>query len=131
MESSFSIVLRAYAPVFPSEDRRKVLAAVSNVLGDCAFAVEDGDNVLVKSTDPACLRKVKEQLRDRHVRDAAKRLMLRLREGDRLKLLLNKQAAFAGVVAMCTTQTEPPLGAIRVEIDCDRPVELVDWLTAH
>ena len=56
--------------------------------------------------------------------------MLRLCEGKRLNLLLNRQAAFVGVIALCTSQTESPLGAVRMEIDCDTPDKLIDWFTA-
>jgi len=118
--------------VSPSEDRAKVLTAVRNVLGDCEYSVEEGEgDVHVSSEDFGCLQKIHDQLRDRRVRDAARRLMLRLREGNRLNFLLNRQAAFVGVVSMCTGQTESPLGAITVEIECDRPDELIDWFTAH
>jgi predicted RNA binding protein with dsRBD fold (UPF0201 family) len=46
-------------------------------------------------------------------------------------LLLNRQAAFAGVISLCTTQMESPLGPITMEIESEKPDALIDWLTAH
>jgi predicted RNA binding protein with dsRBD fold (UPF0201 family) len=102
------------------------------VLGDCDYAVEEAESALrLRSTSQKCLQKLHDQLRDRHVRDAARRLMLRLLEGDTLNLMLNRQAAAAGVLALCTTATESPLGPIRLEIVSDSPQKLIDWLTAY
>jgi len=61
------------------------------VLGDCAYTVDEGENsIRLSSNSPRCLQKLHDQLRDRHVRDAARRLMLRLLEGDLLSLMLNR-----------------------------------------
>lgn len=102
------------------------------VLGDCDYTVEEGEtSIRLSSSSPRCLQRLHDQLRDRHVRDAARRLMLRLLEGDTLSLMLNRQAAAAGVLALCTTATESPLGPLRLEIESDAPQTLIDWLTAH
>jgi predicted RNA binding protein with dsRBD fold (UPF0201 family) len=120
------------ASVAPSEDPQKVLAAMRQVLGDCEYNVEEDENsIRLSSGSPRCLQKLHDQLRDRHVRDAARRLMLRLLEGDLLSLMLNRQAAAAGVLALCTTATESPLGPLRLEIESDSPQKLIDWLTAY
>jgi len=102
------------------------------VLGDCDYTVDEGErSIRLISSSPRCLQKLHDQLRDRHVRDAARRLMLRLLEGDTLNLMLNRQAAAAGVLALCTTATESPLGPLRLEIESDAPQKLIDWLTAY
>lgn len=120
------------ATVSPSEDPQKVLAAMRQVLGDCDYSVEEREtSIKMSSNSSRCLQKFHDQLRDRHVRDAARRLMLRLLEGDTLKLMLNRQAAAAGVLALCTSATESPLGPLRIEIVSDAPEKLIDWLTAY
>src|SRR5712664_2708371 len=102
------------------------------VMGDCDYTVDESENsIRLRSSSPLCLRKLHDQLRDRHVRDAARRLMLRLLEGDTLSLMLNRQAAAAGVLALCTAATESPLGPLRLEIERDAPQKLIDWLTAY
>jgi predicted RNA binding protein with dsRBD fold (UPF0201 family) len=120
------------ASVAPSEDQQKVLAAMRQVLGDCECSIDVGEiSIRMRSSSPRCLQKLHDQLRDRHVRDAASRLMLRFLEGNTLTILLNRQAATAGVIALCTTATESPLGPLTMEIESDKPQKLIDWLTAY
>ena len=125
-----SVGLRA--TVSASEDPTKVLDAMRAVLGDCEYSVEERpDFIRLRSSSPRCLQKLHDQLRDRHVRDAARRLMLASLEGDVLPLRLNRQAAAAGVLALCTSAIESPLGPINMEVETDSPQQLIDWLTAH
>ncbi len=132
MEDSPAVVIVLHAAVSPSEDPAKVLAAAQNVLGECAHSVEEGEaGVTLRSADLNCLRKVHDQLRDRHVRAAANRLLLRMRDGRRVTVLLNRQAATAGVVALCTSATESPLGPLVLEIESDNPERVIDWLTVY
>jgi predicted RNA binding protein with dsRBD fold (UPF0201 family) len=132
LEGSFKIKLCVRASISPTEDRDKVLTAARNIIGDCTCSLEEGEGeISISSDDARCLQRVHDQLRDRHVRDAARRLILRQRVGDRLNMLFNRQAAFAGVISLCTSEMESPLGPISMEIDCERTDELVDWFTAH
>ncbi len=124
--------LELRATVSPSEDPRKVLAAMRQVLGDCDYAVYEGPtSIRLHSTSSHCLQRLHDQLRDRHVRDAARRLMLASLEGRVFLLKLNRQAAAAGVLALCSNAVESPLGPINLEIATDDPQQLLDWLTAH
>lgn len=132
MEDSGGVTIALHASVSPSEDPAKVLEAAKNVLADCAYEVDEvRDGFTLRSRQRACLQKVHDQLRDRHVRDAANRLLFRMREGRRLTILLNRQAAAAGVVALCTSATESPLGPLVLQVECDDPDTLIAWLTAY
>ena len=132
MESNFKIKLRVRARVSATDDRVKVLAATRNIIGDCDCSLEEREGeVNISSEDVRCLQRVHDQLRDRNVRDAARRLILRQRVGDTVNMLFNRQAAFAGVVSLCTSEMESPLGPIAMEIDCERSDDLIDWFTAH
>ena len=132
MEASLAVTISLHAAVSPSEDPAKVLAASRNILGECAYSVEEGDGmVALRSKELTCLQKIHDQLRDRQVRGAANRLLLRMRDGRRVTMLLNRQAATAGVVALCTSATESPLGPLVVEIETNNPDRLIDWLTAY
>ncbi len=103
---------------------------MTNLLGECAFILEEGgDELRIASEDRGCLGRIHDQLRDRHVRSAARRLMLkqgRLENG--LRLLFNRQAAFVGVVSLCSDGLESPLGPIIMEIESQDPDQLIDWL---
>lgn len=116
--------------VSPTEDRSKVLIAATNILGECGYAVEERDDfIFIRSSDFGCLRKIRDQLRDRHVRDAARRLLVKNREGSRVSLMFNRQAAFAGVIAVVSSGEESPLGPVTLQIECGRMDELIDWLS--
>jgi len=120
------------ASVSPSEDPERVLAAMRNVLGGCEYRVERSPDSIVLSSDSIrCLQKVQDQLRDRRVRDAARRLLLRGQDGETLRLLLNRQAAAAGVIVVCSSELESPLGPLFLEVQTHDPQGVIDWLTAH
>ena len=132
MATDLKLRVQLSASVSPSEDPRKVLAAMRNVLGACEYLVEESPDSIVLSSDSiTCLQKVHDQLRDRRVRDAARRLLLRGQEGETLRLLLNRQAAAAGVMVVCSSELESPLGPLFLELQSHDPQGLIDWLTAH
>jgi predicted RNA binding protein with dsRBD fold (UPF0201 family) len=102
------------------------------VIGDCEYSVDQAaTSIRLRSDSSRCLQKLHDQLRDRHVRDAARRLMLASLEGTVLPLKLNRQAAAAGVLALCSNAVESPLGPLNLEIETNAPERLIDWLTAH
>jgi predicted RNA binding protein with dsRBD fold (UPF0201 family) len=132
LEASGALTITLHASVSPSEDPAKVLGAARNVLPDCAYEVDEVQGgFTLRSNERACLVKIRDQLRDRHVRAAANRLLLRMRDGGRLTVLLNRQAAAAGVVALCTAATESPLGPLVLQVECDNPDAIIEWLTAY
>jgi len=127
-EPAGSFSLQAH--VSPSEDPLKVKRAVEEVAGE-ASAVVEGKRIVLSSESLHLLGHLREQLRDRHVRSAARRLMLAGNEGEKTTLMLNRQAAAAGVVALCGTPEESPLGPIYLVIRAKKIEEAIDWLTAY
>ena len=120
------------ASLSPSEDPSKVLAAAKNVFGECPTHVEQSQYaVKLTSEQIDCLQKLHDQLRDRRVRGAARRLLLRSMEEKKLSLLINRQAAFVGILSLCSAEKESPLGPIFLEIHSDAPEKLVDWLASY
>jgi predicted RNA binding protein with dsRBD fold (UPF0201 family) len=101
-----------------------------SVIGAAERSVRAGrSSVTVTSEDQRSLDVLKEQLRDRHVRSAARRLAMRGGEGKKLKLMINRQAAFVGVLALCASPAESPLGPIYLTVETDGREQLVAWLT--
>lgn len=103
-----------------------------NVLGECQCA-EAGTSSLVRLTsdDWHCLQKFHDQLRDRKVRDSARRLLFRRRDGDGVSLLLNRQAAFKGIAVLCDQEDESPLGPLVLTLRSRELDRIIDWLTVH
>ncbi len=124
--------LALLAPVSPSEDPAKVLQAMKNVVGEAHCDITtDSDSARLVTEDSRALVHVRDQLRDRHVRSAARKRMLLKRSGHSTSLMLNRQAATAGVVALCGSPDESPLGPIYLTLESEKIDAVVDWLTAY
>jgi uncharacterized protein len=66
--------------------------------------------------------------RDR-IRAAARSVLRRSVDGNRIVFFLNKQAAHAGHVSFSAPEGESPLGPIQVTVETENPEKLIDWLT--
>jgi predicted RNA binding protein with dsRBD fold (UPF0201 family) len=60
--------------------------------------------------------------------DAARRVLSKGLQENTLTFYLNKQVAYAGHISFSQSMGESPLGPIHIEIQCDRPQELIEWL---
>jgi len=119
------------AKVSPSEDPAKVLQAMKNIVGEAQCDVAtDSHSERLATEDPRALVRIRDQLRDRHVRAAARKQMLLKNLGRSTSLMLNRQAATAGVVALCGSPEESPLGPIYLTLETEEVDAVIDWLTA-
>jgi len=118
------------ANVSPSEDPSKVVGALQNIVGALQGAMKNGDAVLT-TKDIRAVSHIRDQLRDRHVRSAARRQLLFNSKGRTTFMMLNRQAAAAGVVAICGSAEESPLGPIYANVESDDLTAVIDWLTAY
>ena len=82
-----------------------------------------------RSNQIESLSMVYEQARARRSVSVLRRMLLNNLERNTTFLLLNKQAAAAGVVALVDRENESPLGGIRIEIQCQPIQQVIDWLT--
>jgi predicted RNA binding protein with dsRBD fold (UPF0201 family) len=55
--------------------------------------------------------------------------LLEHQEGHSLRLLLNRQAAYVGIVALCSAEEQSPMGPLVLRIETPAPEKLIDWLT--
>jgi predicted RNA binding protein with dsRBD fold (UPF0201 family) len=120
------------AAVSPSEDPKKVESAMKKVMGEAEVEPARGPSSLtLMSEDRRSLVRIRDALRDRHVRSAARRQLLVNSSGSSSSLMLNRQAAAAGILAICGSPEESPLGPIYLTIEADRLEAAIDWLTAY
>jgi uncharacterized protein len=120
------------ARVLPSEDPQKVASALSSLagVGTEDLRIVEG-KVRYESRDIKSLSRIRDQLRDRHVRSAARRLMLLRTKGNATSLMFNRQAAMTGLAVVCSTPEESPLGPIYLTIESKRLDVILDWLAAY
>jgi predicted RNA binding protein with dsRBD fold (UPF0201 family) len=118
--------------VNPTEDSDKVLVAVQKVLGDLHLGkvdIEDRARLVGRAEGSESLSAFHELLRRERILDAARRVLFNGLRGNTVTFYLNKQVAYAGHISFSQSEGESPLGPIHVEVQCDRPRELIDWLT--
>lgn len=125
------IKLKVDAEVNPTEDLSKVRIAIERVFGELPFRVieEKYSRRLVASVEGLkALSLFQELLRREQIRNAARRVLRRGLRENAITFYLNKQVAYVGHVSFSQSEGESPLGPIHVEIECDNPRDLIEWL---
>jgi len=115
----------------PTESEDKVKRAVENMFGNLEFEAKpqrQGSLLVGRGRGMDTLTKLHNLLRRERIRDAAKGALYDGLSGKSIIFYLNKQVAYVGHVSFSQPLAESPLGPIRVEIQCDNPRELIDWL---
>ena len=116
-----------------TESEEKVIRSIMNIFGDINKKI----NLKTRSKTLKCKLKGRESLfrfRDilkiDRIRDASKKVLLKCVTGNRIVFFLNKQVAFVNHVSFSEEMSESPLGPIRVEVCCETPKSLINWLTS-
>lgn len=119
------------AEVNPTEDLEKVKFAIENIFGTVEYEVKElyrGKLLIAKAKGTAGLTKLYNLLRRERIRDAARAVLFEGANEKSITFYLNKQVAYAGHISFCKPVAESPLGPIKVQIKCENPKELIDWL---
>ena len=119
----------AYCTINASEDINKVRTAVSNILIDMDEKITD-DSLVANSNNYESLTRVYETMRSRKSKSAYRRLLMRNMTNNSTWFYLNKQAAFANVIALCDEADESPLGPIKVVLHSKNIEDVIDWLVS-
>ena len=119
----------AFCTINASEDMEKVRTAVSNILTDMDEKIT-GDSLVVNSSNYESLTKIYETMRSRRIKSAYRRHLMRNMAKDSTWFYLNKQAAFANVIALCDEADESPLGPIKVVLHSKNIEDVIDWLVS-
>jgi len=123
--------LHVEVEVNPTEDLEKVKRAVENIFGSLEFEVKSqrrGSLLVAKAKGIEGLTKLYNLLRRERIRDAARGVLFDGLGEKSIFFYLNKQVAYAGHISFSKPEAESPLGPIRVQIHCDNPRELIEWL---
>ena len=119
----------AYCTINASEDVNKVRTSVSNILIDMDEKIT-GDSLVANSSNYESLTRIYETMRSRKSKSAYRRLLMRNMAKDSTWFYLNKQAAFAKVIALCDEADESPLGPIKVVLHSKNIEDVIDWLVS-
>lgn len=110
-----NLEIKVQTPINPTEIKKKVEQAIENIFPDSEYIAED-NKISISSSKLEVLKKIKEQVRSRRTTAVLKRVLYNNYNGNMTWFLLNKQAAFSGIVALVENEDESPLGPIKISI---------------
>ena len=116
-----------------TESEEKVIRSIMNIFGDINKKIDlktRSETLKCKLKGRESLFRFRDMLKIGRIRDASKKALLKCIAGNKIVFFLNKQVAFVSHVSFSEEISESPLGPIRVEIYCDNPKSLINWLTS-
>jgi len=122
--------ISAYCAINPSEDINKIRTAVSNVLIDMNEKIV-GNSLIANSNNYESLSKIYEIIRAKNIKKVYRRNLRQNIVDDSTWFYLNKQAAFANVIALCVEDNESPLGPIKIVLQSKNIRDVIDWLVPY
>lgn len=127
-----NISVNVETKVNPTEDVKKVERAVKNffpMITTKLISIDTGSLMVAKGTGKEILTEFYDSLRRERILHAARRILFKGLYEDSFTFYLNKQAAFVERISFCEPISESLLGPIKVQIICDDPKKVIDWLT--
>ena len=121
--------ISVYCTINESEDVNKVRTSISNVLTGMDEKITD-NSLIANSGNYESLTKIYETMRSRKTKSAYRRHLMRNMTEDSTWFYLNKQAAFANVIALCDEEDQSPLGPIDVVLHSKNIEDVIDWLVS-
>ena len=119
--------IEAYCSINPSEDPKKVEQALSNILSDIDIKINQ-ESLKATSKNLESLTRIFETIHSRKSQNNFKSQLKHNLIDDSTWFYLNKQAAFANVVALCSEADESPLGPIKVILRSKNIERVIEWL---
>jgi len=126
---NFQVYVAAETIINPSEEPSKVIKCLINTVnGGSPEINEEGNLAMVNTEGLHALHHIRVGVKSRFSAGVLRRLFEYNRSNNKTWFLLNKQAAYSGVIAIVESSVESSLGPIMVTItsrDLDRVLE---WL---
>lgn len=130
-----TVTVTAEAAVEPTEDEKKVERALLKLFpsGRPERRTEQDSTVglVVRGSGLEFLSSLRNLIRQERIRGTARAIFLRNARDRRLRIYLNKQAAFMGRVSFCAPIGESPHGPISVEVETEEMQAVIDYLAAN
>ena len=116
----------------PTEDPDRVRKALTNIfVGEVEIKgeIDDYGSAKLVGDGPSSLERFRMILLRDRIRAAGRSQLFKGLDGNRIVTFLNKQVAYANHISFSAPEGESPLGPIRLSIESDDPVQLIEWLT--
>ncbi len=125
-----SCIIDAYCTINPSEDPKKLEQAITNVLVDVNVKINN-ESIQAKSTNLESLKKIYDAIHSHQSKNAYRRQLNQNLHQDSSWFYLNKQAAFANTIALCSESDESPLGPIKIVLTSKNIENIIEWLVVN
>ena len=125
-----SCKIDVYCSINPSEDPKKVEQAINNVLDDVDVNINK-ETLKATSTSLASLKKIYEAIHSHRSKNAYRRQLNQNLRDDSSWFYLNKQAAFANTIALCSESEDSPLGPIKIVLISQNIDMIIEWLVIN
>ena len=122
-----SCEIDAYCSINPSEDPKKVEQAITNILFDVDVKINT-ETLKATSKSLESLEKIYESIHSHRSKNAYRRQLNQNLRDESSWFYLNKQAAFANVVALCSESEDSPLGPIKIVLSSKNIDMILEWL---
>jgi predicted RNA binding protein with dsRBD fold (UPF0201 family) len=120
----------AYCSINPSEDPKKVEQSISNIFPDMNIKL-DKDSLTATSSNLESLSRIYETIQARKTQKVYRRQLNNNLMDDSTWFYLNKQAAFANTITLCSEAEESPLGPIKVILNSKNIERIIEWLVSY
>lgn len=124
---NISCKINAYCSINPSEDPKKIEQALSNILANIEIKINK-ESLNASSSNIESLKKIYESIHSHQSANAYRRQLNQNLHDNSSWFYLNKQAAYANTIALCSESEESPLGPIKIILNSTNIEEVIDWL---
>jgi predicted RNA binding protein with dsRBD fold (UPF0201 family) len=129
------VKVTAGSVVNPTEDEAKVERALRNIFPSQPIqkiTAQGGMPVLrISGIGLDSLSTLRSLIRQERIRSAARSILFNRSWEQRIRIYLNKQAAYMGRVSFCEPEGESPHGPISIEIETPNPQSVIDFLASN
>ena len=120
--------IQIFCEINPSEDPEKVKLAVNNIFPDLTLEVTDTD-ITGKSNNIQILSQISKSIHENNIKKTYQRILKNNSNSDSSWFYVNKQAAFANTVALCSEANESSLGPIKVILRSNDIEQVINSIT--
>ena len=120
--------IQIFCEINPSEDPEKVKLAVYNIFPDLTLEMTDTD-ITGKSNNIQILSQISKSIHENNIKKTYQRILKNNSNSDSSWFYLNKQAAFANTVALCSEANESSLGPIKVILRSNDIEQVINSIT--
>lgn len=124
---NLSCKIDVFCSINPSEEPQKIEQAIKNILYDVDIKINK-ESIKATSTKLESLQKIYVAIHSHRSKNAYRRQLNQNLRDDSSWFYLNKQAAYANVISLCSESEESPLGPIKIILNSKNIDGVLNWL---